>query len=86
MYATKNSTVTKRVPIVENYFDLFASVQDGLDHINATLGTSFKHNSVSLWRRGATYPSRPVYEVMVRRVLRDNDVPRHFLRLIRCSL
>lgn len=58
--------------IIDNFIDTFPTVKDGLDHLNERLGTSYKHNSISVWRKEKERPGVRAYELMAKRVLEKN--------------
>jgi hypothetical protein len=64
-----NTAAIQQTSLVRCFVAYFPTKQDALDHLNVTLGTSYKHNALSRWERGLRMPDTNTRAVMLRRVL-----------------
>lgn len=62
-------TQLQRVSLVRGFFATFSSVREGLEYLNAELGTNYQHGHKSRWERGEREPDRNARAVMLHRVL-----------------
>ena len=71
-------------PLLDNFFALFETKQQGLDYINNATGRVYKYSSIYTWADPTRpNPSQDVYELMVRDVLKANGYTDLYNDLIR---
>jgi hypothetical protein len=63
------SATIRAVSLVKTFFATFETKQQGLDYLNAELGTRYMHGTLSRWERGLREPDRRTRAVMLNFVL-----------------